>query len=163
MLGINRISTSTIITYGQTTATTSAAAKDFYRVLLAVFGVSVGGGLLLSGIALMLSESVVALIIAGAGYLALYVLIYAFQSTYFAAVFNNVHIKGNRLQTDVTITGLFAIVLRTPFLPSCWGLLPGGQRSGSALYAGAFWAETVDSDGFVAAQRDQENALGRDW
>ena len=33
--------------YGQTTASTSAAAKDFYRVLFAVFGVSVGGGLLL--------------------------------------------------------------------------------------------------------------------
>ena len=67
---------------------------------------------------LMLSESVVALIIAGAGYLALYVLIYAaFQSTYFAAVFNNVY-KGNRLQTDVTITGYLRSYCRTPFLPS---------------------------------------------
>jgi len=149
--------------YGQTTASTSAAAKDFYRVLFAVFGVSVGGGLLLSGIALMLSESVVALIIAGAGYLALYVLIYAaFQSTYFAAVFNNVHIKGNRLQTDVTITGLFAIVLpNTIFTIMTLGLYYPWAAVRVARYMQEhLWVEAVDLDGFVAAQRDQENALG---
>ena len=149
--------------YGQTAAATSAVPNDFYRVLFNVIGISVIGGLLLFGVAFMLGESVVALMFAGAGYVALYVLIYAgYQSSYFAAVYNNVQIKGSRLQTDITITGLFAVVLpNTIFTALTLGLYYPWAAVRLARYMQShLWIEAADLDGFVAAQRDQQNALG---
>ena len=149
--------------YGQTVSSTSAMASDFYAVFFAVMFVSLGGGVVLFALALIPTESMVLMISVGAGYLAFYVLIYvAFQSTYFAAVYNNVHLKGNRFQTDITITGLFAVVLpNTIFTVLTLGLYYPWAAVRLARYMQShLWIDAIDLDDFVAAQRDQQNALG---
>jgi uncharacterized membrane protein YjgN (DUF898 family) len=150
-------------TYGQTGASTSATASDFYAVLFMVMFASMAGGFVFFVLALIPSESIALLILAGVGYLSFYVLIYVvFQSAYFCAVYNNVHIKGNRLQTDVTITGLFAVVLpNTIFTILTLGLYYPWAAVRLARYMQAhLWIEAVDLDDFVAAERAKESALG---
>ena len=149
--------------YGQTAATTSAKPADFYAVFLAVFLIGMLGGTVLFVLALILDESVLALVVIGAGYLVFYVLIYAaYQSVYFVAVYNNVAIKGNRLQTDVTVAGLFAIMLpNAVFTVLTLGLYYPWAAVRLARYLQShLWVEAVDLDNFIAAQLDQQNALG---
>ena len=149
--------------YGQTESSTSAKASDFYAVAFTVMFAGLAGGLVLFGLALIPTESFVLLILVGIGYLAFYVLIYVvFQSTYFCAVYNNVHIKGNRMQADVTTAGLFAVVFpNTIFTILTVGLYYPWAAVRLARYMQEhLWVEAADLDGFVAAQREQENALG---
>ncbi len=149
--------------YGRSSATTVAAPADFYRVMFVVIGLAFGGAVVLALLAALLASVPAFAIAIGLGYLALYVLIYAgYQSTYFTAVFNNAEIQGNRLQTDVTIKGLFLVVLRnTVFTILTLGLYYPWAAVRMADYLQShLWVEAVDLDSFVAEERTHENALG---
>jgi uncharacterized membrane protein YjgN (DUF898 family) len=149
--------------YGKSSSSTVATSADFYRVLFVVVGIAVGGAVVLSVLAATLGQFPLFAILIGLGYLAFYVLIYAgYQSTYFSAVFNNAEVQGNRLQTDVTIKGLFQIVLlNTVFTLLTLGLYYPWAAVRVARYMQAhLWIEAVDLDSFVAQERAQEDALG---
>ena len=145
--------------YGRTPSATVATPGDFYRVLFVVLAVSIVGGIVLSTLAAMLGQFGFFALIIGLGYLALYVLIYAgYQSTYFGAVFNSAEIKGNRMQTDVTVKGLFQVVLpNTLFTLLTLGLYYPWAAVRVARYMQShLWVDAVDLDSFVAQERDQE-------
>jgi uncharacterized membrane protein YjgN (DUF898 family) len=149
--------------YGKSSSSTVATSADFYRVLFVVVGIAVGGAVVLSVLAATLGQFPLFAILIGLGYLAFYVLIYAgYQSSYFSAVFNNAEVQGNRLQTDVTIKGLFQIVLlNTVFTLLTLGLYYPWAAVRVARYMQAhLWIEAVDLDSFVAQERAQEDALG---
>ena len=97
------------------------------------------------------------------GVLEMYVLIYAgYQATYFSAVFNHAELQGNRLQTDVTVKGLFMVVLpNTVFTILTLGLYyPWAAVRVARYMQDHLWVEAVDLDTFVAQEQEQENALG---
>ncbi|MGB0998041.1 MAG: YjgN family protein [Pseudomonadales bacterium] len=149
--------------YGRSTASTVATPRDFYVVLLVVLGIGFIGGLVLALLAAAVAEIAVFAIAIGLGYLAMYVLIYAgYQATYFSAVFNNVELQGNRLQTDVTVKGLFMVVMpNTVFTLLTLGLYyPWAAVRVARYMQDHLWVEAVDLDSFVAQEREHENALG---
>ena len=150
-------------TYGRSSATTTAKPGDFYAVLLVVIAIGFVGGLVLGLLAAALSEHPVFVAVVALGYLAMYVLIYAgYQATYFSAVFNHAELQGNRLQTDVTVKGLFMVVLpNTVFTILTLGLYyPWAAVRVARYMQDHLWVEAVDLDSFVAQEQEQENALG---
>ncbi len=159
---------------GRTPFRLSATAGDFYIMALIIVGVVIGGGLVLS----LLSGGLVALqnfdpesgfpfaavpvlILISLFYLMVFAL---FGGLRFRLIYQNLGLGENRVNNNMPIgTYLYIAVTNTLLMLLTLGLYyPWAKIRMTAFLVDSLTVEAVDVNSFVAAEQDQQSALGEE-
>lgn len=156
---------------GTTSAETSAKADDFLIIIPVVLGIGFIGAILafIMGSFLFTSDEPtgVALysIVAGIGYLAIYVGIYAAtRALYLHATYNNISLGNNSLRSSISVWGFFKVVMVNTLLTiiTLGFFYPWAQVRTARYLQNNLWVEAEDLESFVADEQEKQNALGEE-